>query len=138
MSRTAWHVAVATTVVLLLPSSVVAQQADTTCSSPTARTSIATPRASAFTAIDTLITLNIGDRTWQRDSVAVGVAYGASGTAGARRLPWRTCVGVGAMLGHVTASLHNVRGQIHFKVDPAALDSIGRPATSPAAVPPRR
>ena len=138
MSGTAWRVPVAAAIVLLLPCTVTAQQADTSCSSSPARTTMAAPRARAFTAIDTIITLNIADRTWQRDSVSVGVAYGASGTAGARSLPWRTCVGVGAMLGHVTTSLHNVRGQIHFKVDPAALDSIGRPVTSPVAVPPRR
>jgi hypothetical protein len=138
MNVTGCRAAITTAVVLLLPSSIPAQQADTACSSSAARTSITTPRVGTSAAIDTLIILDIGDRTWQRDSVNVGVALGASGTAGTRRLLWRTCVGVGAMLGHVTATLHNVRGQIHLKVDPSALDSIGRPATSPAAVPPRR
>ena len=124
--------------VVAIPIGAGAQRADTTCSTLTVeRNDSSSAGTKSLAAIDTVITLNISDRTWQHDSVSVGVALGASGTAGARRAAWRTCIGVSALLGHVTASLHNVRGRIHFKVDPAALDSIGRPATSPA-VPPRR
>ena len=120
------------------PLSAGAQRADTSCSTLLVRRDSTSAGASkSLSAIDTLITLDIRDRTWQRDSVRVGVAYGATGNAGARRTSWSTCVGVTALLGRVTASLHNVRGRIHFKVDPAALDSIGRPSLSPA-VPPRR
>jgi len=123
------------------PPGVGAQRADTTCSTVTvyrggSRGGSFAGRDSLI-AIDTLITLDIRDHTWQRDSVGVGVALGASGTAGSRRAPWRTCVGVSALLGHVAADLHNVHARIHFRVDPAALDSIGRTSTSPAA-PPRR
>jgi hypothetical protein len=115
-----------------------AQRTDTTCSTLLVRRDSASRDTSkSLSAIDTLITLDIRDRTWQRDAVRVGVAYGATGTAGARRTSWSTCVGVTALLGQVTASLHNVRGQIHFKVDPSALDSIGR-ITRPPAAPPRR
>ena len=123
---------------LACPLAAGAQRADTTCSTLLARrdgTSRGTSKS--LSAIDTLITLDIRDRTWQRDAVRVGVAYGASGVTGTRRPSWSTCVGVTTLLGHVTASLHNVRGRIHFKVDPAALDSIGR-TTLPPAVPPRR
>jgi hypothetical protein len=124
--------------VVAMPLGAGAQRADSTCSTlPVQRSDSASAGARSLAAIDTVITLNVGDRRWQRDSVSVGVAFGASGTAGARGAPWRACVGVSALLGHVTANLHNVRGRIHLKVDPAALDSIGRTATSPA-VPPRR
>jgi len=88
-------------------------------------------------ARDTVITLNIGDRTWQRDSVTVGVALRAAGAAGTRPAAWHASVGVNALLSHVTVDMHNIRGRIHFKVDPSALDSIGR-TTTPPAVPPRR
>jgi len=88
-------------------------------------------------ARDTVITLDIGSRTWQRDSVTVGVRLQASGTARAPQATWRATVGVSALLGHVTVDLHDIRGRIHFKVDPSALDSIGR-STTPPAVPPRR
>lgn len=126
------------TFAFLLPLRAGAQRADTSC------TTIGVQRADSsstgpapLAAIDTVITLNISDHTWQRDSANVGVAIGASGAAGARRAPWRACIGVSAFLGQVTASLHNVHGRIHFKVDPAALDSIGHTSASPAA-PPRR
>ena len=123
---------------LACPLGASAQRADTTCSTLLARRdSTSSDTSRSRSAIDTLITLEIHDRTWQRDAVRVGVAYGAAGSAGARRTSWSTCVGVSALLGHVTASLHNVRGRIHFKVDPSALDSIGR-TTIPPAVPPRR
>jgi len=121
-----------------LPLRAGAQRADTTCTTiGVRRADSSSARATSLTAIDTVITLNIGDHTWQRDSASVGVAIGASGAAGARSAPWRACIGVSAFLGQVTASLHNVHGRIHFKVDPAALDSIGHTSTSPAA-PPRR
>ena len=116
----------------------IAQQADSTCSTTfTVRSDTTSSTPAHLVARDTLITLDIGDRTWQRESVTVGVAFGAAGTAGARHAPWRACIGVSALLGHVTANLHNVRGRIHFRVDPAALDSIGRRSASPV-VPPRR
>jgi len=119
------------------PPGVSAQRADTTCSTFTVYHGGSLAGRDSLAAIDTLIRLDIRDRTWQRDSVGVGVAFGASGTAGSRRAPWRTCVGVSALLGHVAADLHNVHARIHFRVDPAALDSIGRTSTSSAA-PPRR
>jgi hypothetical protein len=90
-------------------------------------------------AIDTVITLNIRDRTWQRDTFAAGVALGVAGSAGTRGAPWHACAGATATFGHVAATLHNVQGQIHLKADPAALDAIGgttRGTTPPA--PPRR
>ena len=87
--------------------------------------------------LDTLITLDISDRSWQRDSTSVGVALAAGGNAGTRAAPWRACVGVSALLGHVSANLHNVHGRIRLRVDTSVLDSIGHSSPSPA-VPPRR
>jgi hypothetical protein len=102
-------------------------------------TSPTTARARAGAALDTVITLAIADRTWTRDSVDAGVSLGLGGTAGARRAPWHACAGVSAHLGTVTAHLHEVRGRIHFRADPSALDSIGRASGStPPAAPPRR
>jgi hypothetical protein len=89
--------------------------------------------------IDTVVTLNIADRAWQRDSLSAGVALGVAGSAGARRAPWHACAGATATFGRITATLHNVHGQIHLKADPGALDSIGGTTgrTTPPA-PPRR
>jgi hypothetical protein len=90
-------------------------------------------------AIDTVITLDITDRTWTRDSFSAGVALGAAGTSGARRAPWDACAGASVMFGRVTAVLHNVHGQIRFKADPSAFRSIGDTTGSPPpARPPRR
>jgi hypothetical protein len=89
--------------------------------------------------IDTVITLNITDRTWTRDNFSAGVAIGAAGTSGARRAPWNACAGAGITFGRVTAVLHNVHGQIRFKADPSALRTIGDTSGSPPpASPPRR
>jgi hypothetical protein len=88
--------------------------------------------------IDTVITLDITDHTWQRDSLSAGVSLGVAGTAGARRAPWHACAGATATLGRITATLHNVHGQIHLRADPTALDAIGRPAGAPPPAPPRR
>jgi hypothetical protein len=90
-------------------------------------------------AIDTVITLNIADRSWQRDNVSAGVALGVGGSAGARRAAWHACAGATATFGRITATLHNVHGQIHLKADPGALDAIGATTgrTTPPA-PPRR
>jgi hypothetical protein len=104
------------------------------------RQGLAAPVASARSgAIDTVITLDIRDRTWQRDNFTAGVALGVAGSAGTRGAPWHACAGATATFGHVTATLHNVQGQIHLKADPAVLDSIGAPTrgTTPPA-PPRR
>lgn len=88
--------------------------------------------------IDTVITLDIADRSWQRDSLSAGVSLGVAGTAGARHAPWHACAGATATLQRITATLHDVHGQIHLKADPGALAAIGRtPDTTPPA-PPRR
>jgi hypothetical protein len=90
-------------------------------------------------AIDTVITLDITDRTWTRDNFSAGVAIGAAGNSGVRRAPWNACAGAGITFGRVTAVLHNVHGQIRFKADPSALRSIGDTTGSPPpASPPRR
>ena len=123
------HMALAAAVfVMVLPTIARGQRSDPTCT---------TLRMPTVGALDTVITLDIRDRTWQRDSVTTGVAFGASGSTDSQRAPWRACVGVSALLGHITANLHNVRGRIHLRVDPSALDSIGHSSPSPA-VPPRR
>jgi hypothetical protein len=88
--------------------------------------------------IDTVITLNITDRTWQRDSLSAGVSLGMAGTAGARGAPWRACAGVAASFGRITTTLHNVRGRIHLRADPGALAAIGRGTDSTPPAPPRR
>ena len=106
----------------------------------TSRQRMGAPSAGARSgAIDTVITLDIRDRTWQRDNFSAGVALGAAGSAGARGAPWHACAGATATFGHLAVTLHNVQGQIHLKADPAALDSIGgtRRGTTPPA-PPRR
>ena len=95
-------------------------------------------RTSPRGAIDTVITLNITDRTWQRDSLSAGVSLGVAGTAGARGLPWHACAGATATLGRITATLHNVRGQIHLQADPGALAEIGRTSGTTPPAPPRR
>ena len=88
--------------------------------------------------IDTVITLDIADRSWQRDSLSAGVSLGVAGTAGARHAPWHACAGATATLQRITVTLHEVHGQIHLKADPGALAAIGRtPDTTPPA-PPRR
>ena len=89
-------------------------------------------------AIDTVITLNITDRTWQRDSLSAGVSLGVAGTAGTRGLPWHACAGATATLGRITATLHNVHGRIHVKADPGALAEIGRTSGTTPPAPPRR
>lgn len=114
--------------VMALPVAASGQRSDSTCT---------TLKLPTVGALDTVITLDIRDRAWQRDTLTTGVAFGASGNAGSQRAPWRTCVGVSARFGHVTANLHNVRGRIHLHVDPSALDSIGHTSLSPA-VSPRR
>lgn len=98
------------------------------------------PRADRTRAtLDTVITLDITDRSWTRDSVAAGVALGSGGTVGVRRAPWHACVGASVLLGRVTASLHNIHGQIRFRADPGALRSIGLSSDStPPTAPPRR
>ncbi len=108
--------------------------------SPVSPASAAERSASRRRAIlDTVITLDITDRSWTRDSVTAGVAIGASGTAGARRSSWHACAGASVLLGRVTATLRNVHGLIRFRADPSALQSIGLSSgnTSPAG-PPRR
>ena len=106
----------------------------------TTRQPLATPATGARSgAIDTVITLDIRDRTWQRDNFTAGVALGVAGTVGTRGAPWHACAGATAAFGRITATLHNVHGQIHLKADPSVLDSIGRTTrgiTPPA--PPRR
>ena len=89
-------------------------------------------------AIDTMITLNITDRTWQRDNLAAGVSLGVGGTAGTGRAPWHACAGANVTFGRVTANLHNVHGQIHLKADPGPLSAIGGSTGSPPPAPPRR
>lgn len=88
--------------------------------------------------IDTVITLDIADRTWQRDSLSAGVSLGVAGTAGARHAPWHACAGATATLQRITVTLHDVHGQIHLKADPAALAAIGRTPGSTPPAPPRR
>ena len=98
--------------------------------------SVSTPRTVGV--LDTIITLNITDRTWQRDSLSAGVSLGAAGQAGAQHGRWHACAGATATLGRITATLRNVQGQIHLKADPGALDAIGRPTASTPPAPPRR
>jgi hypothetical protein len=88
--------------------------------------------------VDTTIVLAITDRRWQRNDVDAGVALGGAGTV--RSLgEWTTCAGASVHLGGVAVQLHNVSGNIHFRADPSALDSIGRTrSTPPPAGPPRR
>lgn len=101
---------------------------------PTAAPGVDTNRG----PIDTVITLDIADRSWQRDSLSAGVSLGVAGTAGARHAPWHACAGATTTLQRITATLHDVHGQIHLKADPGALAAIGRtPDTTPPA-PPRR
>jgi hypothetical protein len=88
--------------------------------------------------LDTVITLNITDRTWQRDSLSAGVALGAAGQAGSQRGRWHTCAGATVTLGRITATLHDVHGQIHLRADAGALDAIGRTTGSTPPAPPRR
>ena len=89
-------------------------------------------------ALDTVVTLDIANRTWQRDALAVGVSLGVAGTAGTRRAPWHACAGATATLGRVTATLRNVHGQIHLRADARALEAIGRSAGTTPPAPPRR
>lgn len=88
--------------------------------------------------IDTVITLDIADRTWQRDSLSAGVSLGVAGTAGARHAPWHACAGATATLQRITVTLHDVHGQIHLKADPGALAAVGRTPDSTPPAPPRR
>jgi hypothetical protein len=88
--------------------------------------------------LDTVITLNITDRTWQRDSLSAGVSLGAAGQAGSQRGRWHACAGATTTLGRITATLHNVHGQIHLRADAGALDAIGRTAGTTPPAPPRR
>lgn len=88
--------------------------------------------------IDTVITLDIADRSWQRDSLSAGVSLGVAGTAGARHAPWHACAGATATLQRITATLHDVHGQIHLKADPGALAAIGRTPDNTPPAPPRR
>ncbi|HET7189131.1 MAG TPA: hypothetical protein VFI52_13340 [Gemmatimonadaceae bacterium] len=88
--------------------------------------------------IDTVITLDIADRSWQRDSLSAGVSLGVAGTAGARHAPWHACAGATATLQRITITLHDVHGQIHLKADPGALAAIGRTPGSTPPAPPRR
>lgn len=88
--------------------------------------------------VDTIITLDITDRRWQRDHLSAGVSLGAAGAAGARGAPWHACAGATATLGRVTATLHNVRGRIHLRADAGALRAIGRKAVITPPVSPRR
>jgi hypothetical protein len=97
---------------------------------------VTTPRTGGV--LDTVITLNITDRTWQRDSLSAGVSLGAAGQAGSQRGRWHACAGATATLGRITATLHNVHGQIHLRADAAALDAIGRTTGSTPPAPPRR
>jgi hypothetical protein len=103
-----------------------------------ARVSRAPRFDSARGAIDTVITLDITDRTWQRENLAAGVSLGVGGTVGARRAPWHACAGANATLGRVTATLHNVHGQIHLKADPGPLSAVGRSSGNTPPAPPRR
>ncbi|MFL5608159.1 MAG: hypothetical protein ACJ8AD_17030 [Gemmatimonadaceae bacterium] len=104
-----------------------------------ARARLGVPDNRARGAIDTVITLDITDRTWTRDNFSAGVAIGAAGTSGRRNAPWNACAGAGITFGRVTAVLHNVHGQIRFKADPSALRSLGDTTGSPPpARPPRR
>lgn len=97
------------------------------------------PRAyRARGVVDTVITIDIADRTWRRDTLAAGVALGMAGTAGGRQAPWHACAGATATLERITATLHNVHGKIHLRADPRALDAIGRMAGSTLPAPPRR
>jgi hypothetical protein len=89
-------------------------------------------------AIDTVIRLDITDRSWQRENLSAGVSLGVGGTAGARRAPWHACAGATVTLGRVTATLHNVHGQIHLKADPGPLASVGRATGTTPPAPPRR
>jgi hypothetical protein len=98
----------------------------------------AAARSPASGALDTVITLNITDRTWQRDSLSAGVSLGAAGQAGAQRGRWHACAGATATLGRITATLHNVYGRIHLRADAGALDAIGRTTGSTTPAPPRR
>jgi hypothetical protein len=95
-----------------------------------------TPRTSGV--LDTVITLDITDRTWQRDSLSAGVSLGAAGQAGAQRGRWHACAGATATFGHIAATLHNVHGQIHLRADAGALDAIGRTTGSTPPAPQRR
>jgi len=88
--------------------------------------------------IDTVITLDIADRTWQRDSLSAGVSLGVAGIAGARHAPWHACAGATATLQRITVTLHDVHGQIHLKADPGALAAVGRTPDSTPPAPPRR
>lgn len=88
--------------------------------------------------IDTVITLDIADRSWQRDSLSAGVSLGVAGTAGARHAPWHACAGATATLQRITVTLHDVHGQIHLKADPGALAAIGRTPDNTPPAPPRR
>jgi hypothetical protein len=104
----------------------------------TARTT-RTPRLDTTRgAIDTVITLDIADRSWQRDNLSAGVSLGVAGTAGARRAPWHACAGAAATLGRVSATLHNVHGRIHLKADSGPLAAVGRATGSTPPAPPRR
>lgn len=97
------------------------------------------PRANrARGVMDTVITIDIADRTWRRDTLAAGVALGMAGSAGARQAPWHACAGATATLERITATLHNVHGQIHLRADPRALVAIGRLSGSTPPAPPRR
>ena len=98
----------------------------------------ATTTSPASGVLDTTITLNITDRTWQRDSLSAGVSLGAAGQAGSQRGRWHACAGATATLGRITATLHNVHGQIHLRADAGALDAIGRTTGSTPPAPPRR
>ena len=88
--------------------------------------------------LDTIVTLNITDRSWQRDALSAGVSLGVAGRVGARRSPWHACAGATATLGRITASLHGIHGQIHLRADPGALAAIGRTPGSTPPAPPRR
>ena len=82
-------------------------------------------------ALDTTVVLDIADRTWTRDSLNAGLAFGAAGTTGAQSAPWRICTGASASLGRVTASLQGVHGLIHLRIDPSALRALVNPTAAP-------
>jgi hypothetical protein len=88
--------------------------------------------------LDTIVTLNISDRGWQRDTLSVGVSLGVAGQASAQRWPWHACAGAAATFGRIAVRMHEIHGQIHLRADPAKLAAIGRTSGSTPPAPPRR
>jgi hypothetical protein len=84
------------------------------------------------TTLDTTFVLDITERRWREPLLTASLEAGIGDTTRAR---WHACTGVAISMRDVTLSLHDVHGQVHYKVDLTPLRNIRRLG---AGAPPRR